>query len=513
MSLIKQSSAQNVAFFMVTSQDSITGLTGATVTVTISKNGAAFAAPAGTVTEIGVGWYYIGLTSADTGTLGDILIHATATGADPTDAFSQVVLDLPGATVTTVTGNVNGSVASVTGNVGGSVASVIGAVGSVTATVSANIVSILGSAISGTAASIAASFSTFFNVTGTGTVNNTPTVGSVTGNVGGNVTGSVGSVVATVAANLTQILGTALTETAGQLAAGFKKWFNVATPTSTMNEVTLVDTVTTVSTVSSVTTVGSVTGSVGSVTGSVGSVTGSVGSVAGNVGGNVVGSVGSVLATVSANLVGIIATALTETTPGFITAAFKKFFNIASPTSTMNEITLVDTLTTYTGNTPQTGDSFARLGAPAGASVSADILVVKNDVLAIPTNPLLASGYTAPNNAGIATLLSGVVVTTNNDKTGYALAASQIPFKKNTALAGFSFPMFSAAGVPLTGLTITAKRFIDGGAISSTTNAAVEVSNGFYKIDLSAADLNGNSISFIFTASGAVATTFTAVTQ
>ena len=33
----------------------------------------------------------------------------------------------------------------------------------------------------------------------------------------------------------------------------------------------------------------------------------------------------------------------------------------------------VSTLTTYTGNTPQSGDAYARLGAPAGASVSADI--------------------------------------------------------------------------------------------------------------------------------------------
>lgn len=35
------------------------------------------------------------------------------------------------------------------------------------------------------------------------------------------------------------------------------------------------------------------------------------------------------------------------------------------------------TLTTYTGNTPQTGDAYARLGAPAGASASADIAAVK----------------------------------------------------------------------------------------------------------------------------------------
>ena len=67
-------------------------------------------------------------------------------------------------------------------------------------------------------------------------------------------------------------------------------------------------------------TIASVTGAVGSVTGAVGSVTGAVGSVTGNVGGNVVGSVGSVV-----------------------------------------------------GHTAQTGDSYARLGAPVGASISADI--------------------------------------------------------------------------------------------------------------------------------------------
>jgi hypothetical protein len=43
----------------------------------------------------------------------------------------------------------------------------------------------------------------------------------------------------------------------------------------------------------------------------------------------------------------------------------------------------VNTLTTYTGNTPQTGDAFARLGAPAGASVSADVAAVKTDTAAV----------------------------------------------------------------------------------------------------------------------------------
>lgn len=65
-------------------------------------------------------------------------------------------------------------------------------------------------------------------------------------------------------------------------------------------------------------------------------------------------------------------------------------------------VVLVDTLTTYTGNTVQTGDSFARIGLPAGASVSADILVIDNLVddlesrLGTPSN--LGSGATVAAN-------------------------------------------------------------------------------------------------------------------
>lgn len=46
-------------------------------------------------------------------------------------------------------------------------------------------------------------------------------------------------------------------------------------------------------------------------------------------------------------------------------------------TNKVQGVVLTDTVTTYTGNTVQTGDSFARLGAPAGASVSADIAAIE----------------------------------------------------------------------------------------------------------------------------------------
>jgi hypothetical protein len=82
---------QALLFLLVSSADHLTGLTGATPTVLLSKNGAAFAAPAGAVTEIGSGWYALAANAADASALGPLLLHATATGADPQDTVFVVV--------------------------------------------------------------------------------------------------------------------------------------------------------------------------------------------------------------------------------------------------------------------------------------------------------------------------------------------------------------------------------------------------------------------------------------
>jgi hypothetical protein len=55
-------------------------------------------------------------------------------------------------------------------------------------------------------------------------------------------------------------------------------------------------------------------------------------------------------------------------------------------TNKVQGVVLVDTCTTLTGHTAQTGDNFARLGAPAGASVSADILENQTDLNTIITD-------------------------------------------------------------------------------------------------------------------------------
>jgi hypothetical protein len=65
----------------------------------------------------------------------------------------------------------------------------------------------------------------------------------------------------------------------------------------------------------------------------------------------------------------------TDTTAGDFTTAS------SIGKSVLNGVTLGTGLTinSYTGNTPQTGDAYARLGAPAGASTAADIAAVKTD--------------------------------------------------------------------------------------------------------------------------------------
>lgn len=122
--------------------------------------------------------------------------------------------------------------------------------------------------------------------------------------------------------------------------------------------------------------VGSVTGAVGSVTGAVGSVTGAVGSVTGNVGGNVVGSVASVTAGVT------VTTNNDKTGYGLSSAAVQAIWDaLTSALTTVGSIG--KKLADWVIGTTQTGDSFARLGAPAGASVSADIAAIKSDTAAI----------------------------------------------------------------------------------------------------------------------------------
>jgi hypothetical protein len=122
--------------------------------------------------------------------------------------------------------------------------------------------------------------------------------------------------------------------------------------------------------------------------------------------------------------------------------------NVGTQGATVNlaatTINLVNTLTTYTGNTVQTGDSFARLGAPSGVSVSADILVLDNfidteiaDIQARIPAALVSGrmdssvGAMAANVVTAAAIADGAI-----DRATFAADTGLQSIRSNTAQAG-----------------------------------------------------------------------------
>lgn len=139
------------------------------------------------------------------------------------------------------------------------------------------------------------------------------------------------------------------------------------------------------------------------------------------------------------------------------------------PVATNYTVARAGYLDSLNGHTAQTGDSFARLGAPAGASVSADIA-------AIPTS----------NESG---------------------------FEKNVAVTAFAWTMVDDTDhVTLeTGLQATlraaggAQISKDGLPFTDLINIASinHVANGIYEVDITQAEMNADSIVLKFVATGA----------
>jgi hypothetical protein len=239
---IKQSSTQSaLMFLMIQSSDHITGLTGASPTVLLSKNGASFASPSGSVSEVGNGWYKVAGNATDSNTLGPLALHATAASADPSDVLVAEIVAydpqdavhlgltcLPNTAVTTngslITSGSGTDQLTVASGLASSDAKKINAVStssvttvganvgttqpinftgtSTTAYVKTDVIDIAGTASAGTAGYVGIDWghinapTTSVALTGT-TISTSQVVASVTGAVG-SVTGSVGSVTAGV---------------------------------------------------------------------------------------------------------------------------------------------------------------------------------------------------------------------------------------------------------------------------------------------------------------------------
>ncbi len=111
---------------MADSASPLSGKTGLTLAVTLSKNGAAFGAAAGTVTETAGGNYYLTPTSADTGTLGPLNVRATASGAVDFNTVKQVVAFDPYAATNLGLTNLDAAISTRSTYAGGNIAGITG---------------------------------------------------------------------------------------------------------------------------------------------------------------------------------------------------------------------------------------------------------------------------------------------------------------------------------------------------------------------------------------------------
>lgn len=238
-----------------------------------------------------------------------------------------------------------------------------------------------------------------------------------------------------VRATIEQVLGTTLTEgAAGRIAAAFQTFFNIASPTSTMNTITTVSAVTTVNglaantitatsiandaitdaKVASDVTIASVTGSVGSVAGAVASVTGAVGSVTGNVGGNVVGSVASVSGNVGGNVVGNVNGSVGSVTAG----------GIAATSFAAGAIDAAAIAADAIGSSGLAASATAEIATAVRTELAAELAFLDASV----NSRLATAGYTAPlSAAGTRTALGMTTDNLDTQLTAIADDANRIP--------------------------------------------------------------------------------------
>lgn len=144
-----------------------------------------------------------------------------------------------------------------------------------------------------------------------------------------------------------------------------------------------------------------------------------------------------------------------------------------------------------------------------------EVAAIKAKTDNLPATP--ASSSDCLNAAGVRTavgLASANLDTQLLPLTDGVSLATPVGLKKNTETL-FTFTMVDSTDHinPLTGLTVTAQRSLDGAALGSCANSVSEISNGIYKVTLAAADTNADILTLRFTATGADPRVITIATE
>jgi hypothetical protein len=161
--------------------------------------------------------------------------------------------------------------------------------------------------------------------------------------------------------------------------------------------------------------------------------------------------------------------------------------NVVDDGITVGTVATVNTLTTYTGNTVQTGDAFARLGAPAGASVSADVAAVNAKTTNLPAAPASTTNITAGTITTVTNLTNAPTAgdLTATMKTSVTTAA--------TAATPTAAAVTGAVGSVTAGVTLAASQhvIVDSGTVTTLTNLPAITAGWLTATGIAASALNG----------------------
>lgn len=293
----------------------------------------------------------------------------------------------------------------------------------------------------------------------------------------GTGTGQLDFTSGIVKSNLTQILGTLLTETAGLLAGGFKKFFNIASPGSTMDRIVLVDTTTVAATATNLTNAPGSGDFTSTMKASLNAATPAV-TVSDKTGFSL--STAGILA-IWHQLTSAVVTAATmgKLIVDDLDAAIS---SRTKPADTQAAVTLVATTTNLT-NAPTSGDLTATMKTSVQTAATASLAAfftsaaqLASDVWAATTRVL-----TAGTNLGLFTI------------------------QKNAAFAKYPLWLFDSNGVPVPDGTIPVVLIYKDGATTGTasTNPADATVSGLSYVALTGTELNALTALVVATGAGA----------
>lgn len=146
----------------------------------------------------------------------------------------------------------------------------------------------------------------------------------------------------------------------------------------------------------------------------------------------------------------------------------------------------------------------ATAGHTAAGTFGAQLKTVLDDVLTDTADIQPKIGTPNTNLANDAAVEKGVVDQIRTDTL--LLLTADVAYKRNIAVTAFEFFMRNTDGTPGTGKTVTASISKDGGAFAGVAGAITELTLGWYKVNLTATEMDADEVGLNFTAAGCFTT-------